>query len=67
MERTSTIHEVYDSKTQEFIEQARCPFCHRTAKIERKPDTYGFTSPDPHFVRAEHGCGGNVAFFRKAA
>lgn len=61
MERTSTIHEVYDRVKGLFVEQARCPFCRRAAKLERTDS--GYISPDPHFVRAEHGCGGNIAIF----
>lgn len=62
MERISTIHEVYDKDRHEFVEKARCPFCHRT--VEGTPT---LTAPfaDKHLIRTEHGCGGDIAIFRR--
>ena len=60
MERTITVHEVYDKENNQFIEKAYCPFCKRSA-IGAPLQLYA----DKHLVRLEHGCGGYVAIFQE--
>lgn len=64
MERILTIREVYDEKTGEFKNVARCPFCHRPVTITDNDDMAQVFS-DKHLVRTAHGCGGYVAVFRE--
>lgn len=65
MERTATIHEVLEN--DEFIEKARCPFCHRPAvgTPVLRGDERTLKLYDKHLIRVEHGCGGNIAIFRR--